>query len=286
MVMLIWCRIWFGHDSWSDGWASILSYGAITFFLILIFGWFVEESRGDVLVSVSTVDQWCYAGSPVAVELPRNLGFVSFTQSETQELSGGSSGFGDSGMAWMAVGPAWSVAGNPLGSIAIQTVVDQVYDGPGGDGVIWDGYGRTIGQSEHFTDWGVLWGGVRNLPNWVTGDGDDDWNENPVFVPFQWEFYDSSTLGIGSSGPISGSGWVSLARIKQSTPGVAPDGGADWFQGSRFLVMQVVIAQEDLQLRSGEIPSGFSSVPEPGTWAALGAAFAVAVVWRAWRVRR
>lgn len=294
MVMAAWCRVRMGDDAWSEGWAEMLAYGVLLLLLLMFGLGFLlgGTARGDVIVWVESVDRRVYAGSALVIELPHEIGYITFGQAETY------AGVDESGLAFMGVGPAWAGGligtGIPLGSISLQ-VVDIFVQG--WSRVVWDQFGRQVGHSEQAAADGVLWGGGGSLPDWIAGDGDPDWSEQSVLVPFQWERF--AVPGVREA--VSGSGWVSLDSVSQMVPVVDPVTGVQWITGSGYTVRTVVLAQDDRRLRSGELPDGWSgggasgggvsgnggtAVPEPGGIAGMLAAAAVAAAWGVWTRRR
>ncbi len=258
MLMAVWCRIWCGHDKWSDGWAELFMYIILMLLIMFTFGFLAGTANGDLIFYAESVGQRVYAGNNVAVPLPYDLGYLTFTQTETHD------GIETSGLAIMSVGPAWSGGligtGVALGAISIQVVDIIIQDSPR---VIWDNFNRQIGYSEQAAMDGVLWGGGGPLPLWIAGDGDPDNSEHPVWIPFQWERFAIP----GISNQIRGNGWVSISHVAQMVPVVDPVTGVEWLTGSGYTIDMFALAELDVQLRSGDTPPGWgngnTAVPEP-----------------------
>lgn len=296
MMMALWCRIRMGEDSWSDGWADVLTVAVLLAMAAFAMGFIMGgTAQGDLIMHVESVGARVYAGHDVAVELPYELGYLTFGQTETHE------GVDVSGLATIGVGPAWAGGligtGVALGSISIQVVDIFVQGWPR---VVWDGFGRQIGYSEQAAEDGVLWGGGGPLPDWIAGDADPDGDEDPVIIAFQWERF--AIPGVREAA--QGNGWVSLTHIGQMVPVVDPVTGVDWLTGSGYTVEAFALAQLDVGLRSGEPPEGWGggggggaggggsgsgsgsgsggggiAVPEPGGIGGMLAAAAVAAGW-------
>ena len=233
----------------------------------------IQSCSAGVIVNVINVDLRVTALTPVAVELPYDIGYLVFKQNES--LAGGEI----IGSAFMETGPKYDDNDTATSTVTIQTT-DQGYIYPS---ALWLGASVPIGFSQEASDIGLLWGDERPIPVGIDGDG-DPYNEEPyVIIPWQFiALYDQSTIW--------GTGWVTLSNIDTRISPMT-ENGIDYLASPAYIVRQIVLASNEIELLSGVIPpewyngggtgggnSGVTPVPEPSAFFIL--LILVFLVWR------
>jgi len=226
----------------------------------------IQSCSAGVIVNVINVDLRVTALTPVAVELPYDIGYLVFKQNES--LAGGES----VGSAFMETGSKYDDNGVATSTVTIQ-ITDQGYIYPS---ALWLGAAVPIGFTQEASDIGLLWGDERPIPVGIDGDG-DPYNEEPyVIIPWQFvALHDQSTIW--------GTGWVTLSNIDTRISPMT-ENGVDYLASPAYIVRQVVLASNEIDLLAGVIPiewyngggvsngggnGGFTSVPEPSAYIIL-----------------
>ena len=239
---------------------------------IFIVSTLIQSSYAGVIVTVIDVNLKVTARSDVVVEIPYNIGWLTFKNNES---------FPEGnlvGVAYMETGPVYDFdSGLPISTISIQTAnLGYIYPA-----ALWLGVTTPIGKRQEANSVGLLWGDDRPLPTGIDGDGDPT-NEEP-FIIVPWQFSTNYNASI-----IWGTGWVTLSNIDRQMSPMTPT-GIDYLQSPAYIVRQVVLASEEISLQAGVIPpewyngggggsngggtggsgGGLAPVPEPSTYLIL-----------------
>lgn len=256
-------------------WSEPVFTTAIAVIFALIF--LIASASGGIIVGVVNVDLKVTARETVVVELPYNIGYMSFHQDESFPQAQ------NIGASYMEVAPIWE-SGN-------QVEIHTIQEGYLYDSVVWAGLATPIGQREIVANSGLLFGDGRPLPEGYDGDGDPDNTEPLLYIPWQFALQpQNNTFQYGY-------GWVSIWHINtQMSP--VDETGIRYDLSPSYIVHQVVFASEEISLSAGVIPpewyggggstggeNSSSAVPEPSS--VIIALFLVTgLVFRAVKIRR